>query len=137
VGSLSSYDDIIGYIAEGLTVKTIASRAGMNELAARRLVYNLVEQHGLTYTPTVSDITTFGLTNQTHPLRVELGMQLYDLRERLDGDRTAVARLTGLNRSEQIRAEQIPFDHNWTLAQIERLALAISTTPKELISGSI
>ena len=135
-GLSSCYDDIIAYINEGLTPKSIAERAGMNELAARRLINDLVKLHGLSYVPSITDDTPFGMDQQTVFLRIHLGNLLYDLRMRLDGDRTSVSRLTGLNRTEQIRAEQRPYNHNWTLSQIQRLAKVTDTPLMELLNVS-
>jgi len=127
--SLSSYDDIKSYISQGLTIKSIAERAGMNELAARRLVLKLSPG----YKGTVVDTTPYGMDKESVHHRVELGSLLYDLRMSLEGDRTAVARLVGLNIREQIRAEQRPFDHNWSISQMQRLAKATNQTFQELL----
>jgi len=132
----SCYNDIIAYINEGLTPKSIAERAGMNELAARRLINELVKVHGLSYVPSITDDTPFGMDQETIHLRIKLGNLIYDLRQANDGDRVKVARLTGLNRTEQIRAEQRPYNHNYTIAQIQRIAKVTDTPISELLNVS-
>src|ERR1041384_6639929 len=108
----------------------------MNELAARRLVNDLVIKHDLSYVPSVADDTPYGMDNESIRLRSHLGGLLYDLRTALGGDRTAVARVTGLNRTEQIRAEQRPYNHGWSIQQMQRLAKACDMTFMELINAS-
>jgi len=129
VASQSSYDDFQDYIAQGLSVKSIALRVGMNELAARRIINSLCPN----YKGTVNDVTPYGMDNESLAQRIKLGSLLYDLRESLKGDRVQVSRLTGLNRNEQIRSEQRPFDHDWTISQIQRLARAMNVNYKDLM----
>jgi hypothetical protein len=129
VASQSSYDDIQDYIKQGLNVRSIAARIGMNELAARRIIYALSPG----YRGTVNDDTPYGMDTESLAQRIKLGSLLYDLRESLKGDRVQVARLTGLNRNEQIAAEQRPFEHDWSISQIQRLAKAISVNYKDII----
>lgn len=129
MASQSSYDDIKDYIAQGLSVKSIALRVGMNELAARRIINSLCPN----YKGTVADTTPFGMDTESLAQRIKLGSLLYDLRESLGGDRVQISRLTGLNRNEQIAAEQRPFEHDWSISQMQRLAKAISVNYKDII----
>lgn len=132
---LYEHEEIINLIVEGVSPRGIAARMGMNEVAARRLINQLIKEHKIDYVVTVVDDLPYGLTQETVRLRIYLGARLYDLRQQHGGDRDVVGRLVGLNRREQIRAEQRPYSHNWDLSQIERLSRATSIPIREMLNG--
>jgi hypothetical protein len=131
-----SSDRIIEAIKAGVSRKGIAQREGLNHRVASNIINDLIAKHGLTYVPK-DDVHAYGTTNETALLRSALGGYLFDLRQQLGGDRAEVARLVGLNRRDQVRAEQRPFQHDWKVSEMERLAHATGITLKELLDGII
>lgn len=114
---------------------------GMADRSLRLVIKELEQEHGIEYLGKHSrrgkntDIP--GLTNATTRFRQKLGDQLYLLRERGNDSnqyiRNAIAPQVGLNAQQQIRAEQKPFNHDWTLSQIERLAVQHGRDPVEFM----
>lgn len=131
-GSLYDSDEVIALVNQGVSPIGIQERLGIG----RAQLFRVLRERNLTGYDYTEDATPYGITTKSHPLRVELAHLLYGLRERLDGDRAAVARIVGLNRQEQINAEGRPWSHNWTLAQIERLCEASGVDFGVLIYGS-
>jgi len=124
-----------------LSVKKICQVEGLTDRAARVIMKELEAEVGESYfslhvrEPT--DDMPYGLSNATMRLRQRLGDQLYLLLQRgTESERIgryrAAARI-GLNNREQIRAEQRPFCHDWSLSQIERLAREHNRDPVEFL----
>lgn len=130
---------VLTYITQDPPVpfRTIMLMEGMHDRACRKLIKSLEEEHGIDYYNSVSrpdrDELSFGLTIATSRLRASLGDRLYYVTQRAES-RDAAAPAVGLNRRQQVRAETKPFNHDWTLSQIERLARAMGKEPLELLS---
>lgn len=115
---------------------------GMHDRACRGLIKEIEAELGIRYlgTPLSKGDTKdlpFGLTSATSRLRGRLADYLYQLRERGNNHdkfaRNQVAPKIGLNARQQLRAEQAPFSHDWTLSQIERLAVELGEDPREFL----
>ncbi len=130
-GLLYDCDEIEALVKAGVSPLGIQERLGIG----RASLFRVLREKGLTGYDYTEDLTPYGITSNSHAFRVRLGYMLYNLIERLDGDRAACGRLVGLNRQEQINAEGRPWCHNWTLAQIERLCEASNVDFQEFVYG--
>lgn len=119
----------------------ICQMEGMAERACRLMVKEIEAEHGLDYMNKWSrapkDATPFGLTDATRRLRQKLGDNLYSLRQRGNDSshfgRNQVAPRIGLNSRAQFRAETRPFNYDWKLSEIERLAREQGRDPVEFL----
>ncbi len=119
----------------------IAAMEGMNIRSVRMILKELERERGVEYftmmVRTPKDQIPFGLTNATLSMRQKLGDHLFMLRERgVNSEplgRNAVSPVIGVNVREQIKAEQRPFNHDWKLSQIERLARQLGRDPREFM----
>ena len=134
---------VLDYITQDPPVPLphIMQMEGMSERPLRAMIRELETEHGVKYTTTAGakkgDLPAFGLSEATSRLRSRLARELYRLTApenefNLDG-RMQVAPMTGLNPREQIRAEEAPWGHDWTLSQIERLARSLGEDPREFM----
>jgi len=134
---------IHGYMTQEppLTVRRIRDVEGITDRTARNIIKEIEADKGITYqglgTKDPRETMPFGLTPATLRLRQKLGDLVYLLTERgRESDRLGRHRVgpkIGLNGREQIRAEQRPFNHDWTLSQIERLAREHNRDPVEML----
>jgi hypothetical protein len=114
---------------------------GMHDRACRQVVKEIEAEHGLSYmnegSKAPKDAMPFGLSSSTNRLRGRLADHLYQLRNRGNNHdqfgRNQVAPKVGLNNRQQLKAEQTPFAHDWTLSQIERLARELGEDPREFL----
>jgi hypothetical protein len=122
--------------------KTILALEGMHDRSCRGIIWELEAELGIKYfgTPAAKgtkDAMPYGLTMATAGLRGKLADNLYQLRMRGknhgQSGRNEVAPRVGLNSRQQLRAEERPFAHDWTLSQIERLARELGRDPRELL----
>lgn len=90
----------------------IAQRLGMHLNAVRRVLPQ-------DYSHKAREANPYGLTEKSVPFRMFLASILFSMGER-GYNRTQIASITGLNKHESCRAERNPFNHDWTLSQIER-----------------
>lgn len=134
---------IKGYMTQDppLSFGRIRQMEGMTDRSLRQIVKELEAELGVQYMALhIQDQpgdAPYGLTTSTSRLRQKLADALYTLLERgSDGDKigrhTAAPRV-GLNNREQIRAESRPFNHDWKLSQIERLARELNRDPREFL----
>lgn len=130
--SLYDPDEVVALVNQKVSPIGIQDRLGIG----RAQLFRILRERNLTGYDYVEDTTAYGIDNESHALRVRLGYMLYNLLERLDRDRAALARITGLNRQEQINAEGRPWQHNWTLAQIQRLCKESNINFQDLIYGN-
>lgn len=72
------------------------------------------------YEPNEPSVIPFGLTDKSVPFRMFLADILITMGEK-GLSRQQTASITGLNKHESCRAEKRPFNHDWTLSQIERI----------------
>lgn len=128
---LYDVDEVVALAKEGISPLGIQKRLGIG----RALLFRILREHNLTGYDYEEDAVPYGITSKSHALRVRLGYMLYNLVEKLGGDRAAVARTVGLNRQEQLNAEGRPWAHLWDIAQIERLCEASNVDFQELIYG--
>lgn len=138
---------IMGYISQEppLPMSTMTQMEGITDRTIRTIIKELEVEHGFEYLSQgfrkTKNTVPYGLTPATLRLRQMLGDQLFLLRNR-GHDSTAqgrnnVAPQLGLNIREQIRAEQRPFNHDWKLSQIERLARELGRDPRELLMSCL
>jgi len=138
---------ILGYVQQEppMPMATIMEVEGMTNRSVRSIIKELEVEHGFDYLSQrlrkASDAMPHGLSPATLPLRQRLGDQLYLLRQRGQNSeiqgRNSVAPQLGMNNREQIRAEQRPFNHDWKLSQIERLARELGRDPRELLMSCL
>lgn len=134
---------ILGHIRQDPPVPlgTIMQMEGLTNRSLRTIIKELEDEHGIDYLSqnlrVARDAMPYGLTPATLTLRQRLGDQLYLLRERGQNSevqgRNSVAPQLGMNTRQQLKAEQRPFNHDWTLSQIERLAQQLGRDPRELL----
>lgn len=122
--------------------KTILALEGMHDRSCRGIIWEIEAELGIKYLGTpaskaAKDEVPFGLTAATAQLRGKLADNLYQLRMRgknhSQSGRNEIAPRIGLNARQQVRAEERPFAHDWTLSQIERLARELGRDPREFL----
>ena len=134
---------IAGYITQDppVPLRTIMQLEGITYYSARMLINEIAKEKGINYMglklrPDRTEMP-HGLTPATLRLRQKLGDALYLLKERgVDSNkipRNSIAPRVGLNMREQLKAEQRPFNHDWSLSQIERLARELNRDPREFL----
>jgi hypothetical protein len=136
-------DRILGYMTQDppMPVARIRDVEGITDRTARMLIARVQEETGVQYnglnTRDPPGSMPFGLTTASLRLRQKLGDYVYLLNQRGDKSekigRNRAAFRMGLNNREQIRAEQRPFNHDWKLSQIERLARELNRDPMEFL----
>lgn len=145
--ALRRRERILGYVRQDppMPLASIMEVEGITNRSARNIIKELEQQHGIDYLSQrlrkARDAMPHGLTPATLPLRQRLGDQLYLLRQRGQNSeaqgRNAVGPQLGMNYREQIRAEARPFNHDWKLSQIERLARELGRDPRELLMSCL
>lgn len=124
-----------------IPIGTIAEMEGLTNRTARIIIKEIEQAEGIDYfgkrlRRDASELP-YGLTSSTIRMRQKLGDHLYLLLERGQESskiaRNAAAARIGLGNREQIRAEQRPFNHDWKLSQMERLARELNREPREFI----
>lgn len=134
---------ILSYITQDppVPLKNIVAMEGATTPHIRVMIQELEEEHGIKYLGTIGvrqgGDMPYGLTDATNRLRANLATELYQLTCE-DNDfgfrsRRDVAPVVGMHNREQIRAENKPFTHDWTLSQIERLANHLGEDPREFL----
>jgi hypothetical protein len=134
---------ILQYITQDppVSLYNVMSMEGMSERPLRVVLKELEQEHGVKYLGTAAARDDggmpYGLTDASNRLRSNLANALYRVTNPHNEfgfkGRNQVAAEVGLNPREQIRAEQTPFRHNWTLSQIERLARVLGEEPREFL----
>lgn len=130
---------ILGYVTsdEPLAFRNIMRMEGVSDSFLRHLIKELEAEHGFKYFGTaasrVGDQPPVGLTEATFRFRSRLANELYKVADQpekygLKG-RTELAGRIGMNSRTQNRALNNPYDHDWTLSQIERLARLMGEEP--------
>jgi len=121
----------IEYIKADLNPVDIAAREGMDADDVRKKRIKVAREEDLSLgSGAVKDAAQYGLGKLTHAYRSRLADHLHRLR--LKHHPIEVAQLTGISRKSQNRAVNNPFNHDWTLAQMERMAIARGITFEEL-----
>lgn len=135
---------ILTYITQDPPVPmvNIMAMEGITEKLLRDTIYDLQKDHGIKYTGTAASragiTAVYGLSDDTLRLRAKLADNLYAATDPDTGQlglkgRLEACPILGMNHREQIRAESKPFNHDWTLSQIERLARALGKNPRDLL----
>ena len=106
---MSTFDDLI---KERIAAEDIAVILGRHPVAIRRVLPK-------GYNPKPRMSRPYGLTENTDALRAKLGAIVSNMSEK-GLTREQIGEITGLNLRESYRAERRPFNHDWTLSQIER-----------------
>jgi len=118
------------HLRAGRTVGEICDIEGLDPSnEPKRMKREVADPLGLTITGGHNTKMPLGLTTIERHMRLNLGNQVRLLRD--DNHYIEVSRLIGLTNVEQRRA--IDGKHNWTLAQMQRLADATSTSFEEII----
>lgn len=116
-------DRIKTFMSQQRPIAAIAELEGLAEDYTRKAVRRLAVEHGIDYQP-ISESTPVGVTEASRTFRNNLANVLAKYRAEPGRHQLEVARETGLTQAQQVAATQRPNDHNWTLGQMERTALA-------------
>jgi hypothetical protein len=110
------------FIQRNDPVRSVARMEGIDYDYALKLLRKVAKQHGLTYQPSRIRVggkeEIVGITDESRPMRARLGDHLYHLNRRP----TVVARQFGVTARRQKYAQDAPFNYDWSVSQIERLA---------------
>lgn len=133
VARLEREDRLAQFIEERRPVCAVALLEGINHDYAYKLLMKISKERGLDYRPrrvVPTGLETIpGLTDATQQLRAKLGDMLYTLKEQ----KVAIARTVGVPSKSQPIARDRPFNYDWSLSQIERLAEACGTDFRTLL----
>ena len=123
----------------GLNVRKIKEREGIDLDYTRKLCAKYAKKHNIAYAPeretSLAKSPPEGLTDISKPLRSRLADELYNLSRKTDAEERAV--LLGLTRKQQKYARDVPFNHDWTISQIERLCVANNLDLVEFLVSSL
>lgn len=118
---LAREDRLAIYIAQGRPVSAVAKSEVIEHDYAYKLLREVAAKRGLTYQPRRGPRAEIvGLTSASQQLRARLGDALYKLK---DAD-TDLTRSVGILAKSQPYAHSRPFNYDWSLSQLERLATA-------------
>lgn len=114
---------------------------GISTGSARKIIKKLSKEHGISYIGTAASRndggTPVGLTETTNRFRSSLANELWRVTNNHNEfgfkARVQAASALGLHPREQIAAEVTPFNHDWKLSQIERLARQLGEDPREFL----
>lgn len=110
------------FISENRPVAAIAKLEGIEFSYAKILIRELVSKEGLAYKPERiacrGTAQIHGLTDASRRFRAKLGDYLHSL----GGDHREVALKTGVMFRSQRYAKDRPFNYDWSLSSMERLA---------------
>jgi DNA-binding CsgD family transcriptional regulator len=120
---------IVEHIRAGRTAEEIADIEGMDRDEARKLRRQIALEEGVTSDAVAPPFRPLGLKGENRQFIIHLG----NLLARVPGHPLEVARLTGLTQSEQRAAMQAIVGHNWTVAQIQRLAAALNMSFEDVM----
>lgn len=111
----------------GRTAKEIAAILGRNQAVVSR------DCQRLGITPVrIPTGELYGLTDKSLPLRMDLAGCLVDIQQ-AGATPTEISEITGLTRRQIPAATSRPFNHDWTLTQIERTLTYFGKTLKDYI----
>lgn len=138
--AIKARDDLLlEAIRDGLSVKAIAARIGVEEDYAKRERRRLATEHGVVVDEGSSPEVPYGITPGTKTMRSRLGTILYDLANRRKMHPVELAFHTGVTQKAQTKAiNSKSFNaHDWKLSELERLAALtgkdFKTLMKELL----
>jgi len=121
------------HIRSGKTVGEICDIEGLDPAnEPKRMRREVADPQGLVIVSGRNEAQPVGLMDIDRLIRGNLKRKLVLLRDR--HHYADVAQMVGLTNIEQKRAIDPPYTHNWTLAQIQRLAVASKMTFEEMLS---
>jgi DNA-binding XRE family transcriptional regulator len=116
---------------------TIGEMEGMHDSAVRKTVVELCKEHNLNYMKCGSRrdrrMMPFGITQGSARFRSKLADALYRLRKEQTLTVVDMATTVGLNAQRLRAAESRPYNHDWKLSEIERLATALGRETREFL----
>lgn len=119
---LEREDRLETFIRQKRPVRAVAALEGIDHHYALRLLRQVARDRGLEFqprrVPNPGKEPILGLTEASKILRSRLGDTLYSL----DLSRAEAALKIGIGAKAYDRARDTPFNHDWSLSQIERLA---------------
>ena len=128
-------DIIVQGIKDGMSVKALAARIGVEEDYAKRLRKTAAADHGLTVAEGESPATPFGFTADSADFRLRLRNKLVNLVEMHGHHPVEVAMMVGISEKAQKRnAGKASNNHDWKISELERLAAAYNMTFLELMA---
>lgn len=132
---LEREERLIEFIKRGHAASEVAEFIGVDRDYAYKLMSRTAKKHGLEFHArrVTGNRLTYGLTDESRPLRARLGDHLY----KLNLNPTDTARVVGVTAKAQKQARDRPFNHDWTLSQIERLSRECGLTFREVIISAI
>lgn len=114
---------IVDYVTQGWTAEEIADREGLERDYTQKLRTKLIKEHKIKPPKTSrKNKTAFGITEHSARIRSRLADHLQALKD--EHPTPDVAFMIGLTQREQNEAKYGRSKHNWTLGQMERLAVA-------------
>lgn len=130
---LSREQRLLEFVREKIPVRTVALMEVIDPDYAYKLLRKVASDHGLDYAPGRNSGSTPkiipGLTEQSQLLRSRLADRLYDLNLSVQ---EAALRI-GIKAKAQQSAKDRPFNYDWSLSQIERLATEAGVPFKTLL----
>ena len=132
-------DIILQAIKDGMSVKALAARIGVEEDYAKKLRRQVAAKHGLTTTDGESPELAFGLaeSGDSYLFRNRVANMLVDLVDRDGLHPVEVAMQTGVPEKAQTKSKTKPYPHDWKLSELERLAAFKGMTFIELMEKLI
>ena len=134
---LEREERLVQFITEGRSVSVVAVLEGLEHDYAYKLLMKVAKDKGLVYqarrTHNPGAMPVVGLTTASQPLRARLGDHLY----KLQGKPPEIARATGVSVKGQRYARDRPFNYDWSLSQIERLAEASGMSFRALMLAAL
>jgi hypothetical protein len=128
-------ENIIRFMQAQRPVAAIAEFEGLAHDYCAKLCRRLADANGIDYNPERTRVPTTTLGKLSEQLRGKLGGYLKDLKQ--SHHSLEITRELGLKQMEQKRAEVRPYNHNWTLAQMERLAQLRGETLTDLLVNAL
>lgn len=123
----------------GYPTTAIAKLEGLDQDYCRKICAKLSKDNQIVHVQrqTTSRVEApVGLTDASRRMRSRLADHLHELSDLLDNDLRRVSGVVGLNLRDQKYAKERPFNHDWTLSQIERLAKGLDVNFSELLDAT-
>lgn len=122
-------DYVVTLLEAQRPLRAIYKLAGMTADFGYDVCRSLIAKHNIQYQPVETGEPTL-LDEATRRLRGRLADKLYTL----GGTPTSIAIKTGIPPRSQKKALNAPFDYDWKLSEITRLAANLDITVEELLN---
>lgn len=127
---LEREERLLTFIQQGRAVRSVAALEGIDHDYAWQLMKKVAEKHGLEFhSKRSAEVEIHGLTEESMQLRARLADQLFHLQK----SQSEIARAVGLKARAQSRARERPYQYDWTISEMERLARANGMSFRELM----